>query len=174
MEWYVLVNGKPDEPDTSDWDALCNTPGPPSFLRELFNEFLPAGTAEATVLTEEKADDEVRIARGYAGSPQAGYRWEETTCLETSMIPVSVKYETYGLPGLELQWSFSLDHAGQLGHCAFRHGALRVGIERQAGHRGEIPSESAARDPLNRFMRVWRKVFGRDPVLQREDAKGRP
>ena len=33
-----LASGAPDEPDTGDWDPICETPGPRTLFATLFRE----------------------------------------------------------------------------------------------------------------------------------------
>ena len=107
-----------------------------------------------TESTEDFAGFSVR--RGLSGTSQIGYKWTERFPLETSDASVQVETDTHGLPGIEIVWTFRLRYAGQLGHCAFRHGRLEVRF--------------ATEDAKARFEESWAAVFG--VALELEAASG--
>lgn len=154
--WMIITSGLPEEPDTSDWDALCSTPGPRSFLARLLEDRcgVDAGKATATVTSGVRYGD-TEVSEGFAGTADAGYRFSEARSLESSMFDVRLTWTTYGVPGIDVQWSFSLEKAGQLGHCAFRNGTLRVRLENDAARAT--------------FVRLWHEVFARMPVFSPAD-----
>lgn len=150
----VLVGGIPDEPDHSDVDAICSSPGPNSLFQELYLTLRGPVLTPWEHLEEERTEDELNI-RAWSGTRTVGLEWLERKCLETSFVPVNIECITHGLPGMELRWHFALEYAGQLGHTAFRHQSLTARFENQQAYQ--------------RFSEVWRKVFARDPVFQVRD-----
>lgn len=146
-----LSGGAPDEPDTGDWDAICSTPGPNRFFAALF----PALTGEpmpAEVSNESSEDDITNVHTIWCGSEALGARVIEIECTETTAFMMHSRWETFGLPGVKALWQFSLDRAGQLGYCAFRHGSLECTFDSPAAQ--------------TRFTEVWRKVFDREPQFE--------
>lgn len=150
--WLSVESGLPDEPDSSDWEAICSTPGPSTFLERLFQSAAGVGLSKGDARTESvDTVDEKEVSKGRCGGEKSGYLFTETRSRESSMFDMRLSWETYGLPGMEIRWEFSLEKAGQLGYCAFRNGTLQVRFD-----------GGKARE---RFEAVWREVFGRAPVL---------
>ena len=151
MQRLRLKAGAPDEPDTSDWDAICATPRIEDFFAILFKEVadfnLPAPAMESD---EEDSVRHIRV--GWYGSKALGAKVTVVSCTETSAFPVYCDWETFGLPGMKLRWEYALEKAGQLGHVAFRHGQL----------------ECAFRSPADqqRFVDIWRQHIGKTPVFE--------
>jgi hypothetical protein len=145
MTWFLLVDGAPPSPAGWDWEALASMPRPTAFLGQLFAAL--SGTTELPLhATEERlVPREARVATGFCGTKDVGYRWAERECLETSAVPYHVAVETYGLPGMEVHWHYGFDDAGQAGHAAFRHVSLKARFDDSGAER--------------RFTQVWRKVF---------------
>ena len=149
MTWFSLVDGVPPGPRNSDLDEIASVPGPVDFLKRLFTD-LCGTSALPTHITEERVvPRDERVATGFCGTSEVGYRWVETECLETSTIPYRVFVETHGLPGVEVRWHYCLDHAGQAGHAAFRHESLKARFVDTAAER--------------RFGEVWQRVFNTVP-----------
>jgi hypothetical protein len=148
---FVLVGGFPDEPEPSDVDAICSSPGPISFFEELFLAECGLVLPRGEIREENRTDDELRI-RAWSGTPAIGLERVEKRCLETSFVPVNIECITHGLRAMEVHWKFALEHAGQFGHAAFSHVSLSARI-------GDEPA-------LKQFREVWLKVFNREPVLQ--------
>ena len=146
-----LQSGAPDEPDTSDWDAICATPSVEGFFATLFHEVANFGLPAAVIVSEEE-DDIRKIQKGLRGSQALGVEITVITCTETSDLPTLCTYETRGLPGMKVKWNYKLDYAGQLGHVAFRHASL------------ECTFDSAAEQ--QRFADVWRRVIGKEAVFE--------
>ena len=146
-----LKSGAPDEPDTSDWDAICATPSIDAFFATLFHEVANFGLP-AAVITSEEGDDIRQIQTGWRGSEALGAEITQISCTETSDLPTSCTWETHGLPGMKIKWEYKLDYAGQLGHVAFRHTNLECTFDSPA-------------DQL-RFADVWRRVIGKEPVFE--------
>jgi hypothetical protein len=151
MEWLTLTGGLPKEP--SSHDELGNTPGPEAFWSALFSRFVKLNEMTNTKREEKEIPRDERIVSGTCGTPSIGYRWTEHTSLDTSMIPVAVTDETYGLQGIDVKWDYRLAQMGQAGRAAFRHGTLRARF-----------ADSRAREV---FTDAWRNVFGCDPVFGR-------
>ena len=150
MPRWLLQGGAPDEPDTGDWDAICDAPGPQGFLEILFQE-LAGFSLPAPVITDDGADDIRRVRAGWRGTPALGAKITQVECTETTDLPTLCSWETHGLPGMELRWDYALEYAGQLGHVAFRHRRLECSF--------------ASGAEQQRFAAIWRRVFGRDPVF---------
>src|SRR5437660_1561622 len=146
-----LKDGAPDAPDTGDWDAICATPSPDTFFSHLFREVAGSGLPEAKVVSDE-ADDIHQVQIGWRGSPELGTQIKVVTCTETTDFPVYCTWETYGLPGMKIKWHYALEHAGQLGHVAFRHINLECAFEG--------PSQQ------QRFAAVWRTIIGKEPHFE--------
>ncbi len=142
-----LISGTPDEPDTGDWDAICATPGPKNLFAALFLE-LAAGLP-ARSPAEVSEDDTHRVHVIWFGNDAFGVLVTETASAETTAFPMSCTWETFGLPGMKVIWSYSLEHAGQLGYTAFRHGRLLCDFESAADER--------------RFADIWQRVIGKAP-----------
>ncbi|HXZ28668.1 MAG TPA: hypothetical protein VEG08_11805 [Terriglobales bacterium] len=147
----VLTGGAPDEPDTGDWNAICEAPGPQRFLETLFQELAGFGLP-APVITEDGLDDIRRVRTGWRGSAALGAKISQVECTETTDLPTLCSWETHGVPGMELRWEYALEYAGQLGHTAFRHRRLECSFESEADR--------------ERFAGIWRRVFGREPVFE--------
>jgi hypothetical protein len=152
MSWFSLVGGAPRSPARWNWDELTSMPTPTEFFEQLFAVLcgvseLPSHVTERRVIPREE-----RVASGFCGSKEVGYRWVERECLETSAVPYHVVVETYGLPGMELHWHYCFDYAGQAGHAALSHVSLKA--------RFESP------DAERRFTQVWRSVFNTVPVWE--------
>ena len=145
-----LTGGAPDEPDSSDWDAICDAPGPRSLFASLFEEVggraLPAqGEPE----TSEDASHRVHII--WCGTPSYGVKVTEIESVETTAFPMICTRESFGLPGMKLTWKFELHYAGQLGYAVFRHRSLEVNFDGAADQK--------------RFAEIWQRIYGRAPVL---------
>jgi hypothetical protein len=147
----ILVGGIPDEPLHSDVDAICSSPGPTAFFKELYSSVGGSALTAFERLGEERTEDYLKI-RAWSGTPTVGLEWLEEKCLETSLIPVSIECITHGLPAMKVRWNFMLEYAGQLGHAAFRHLSLIAQFENERA--------------LKEFHEVWSKVFKRKPVFQ--------
>lgn len=145
----VLSGGLPEEPAKDAWSA----PGPGSFFRRLFEALAGAGIEQREITEEKRGDGREREAKGFAGTREIGLRFVEQYP-ESTMFDLRCQWETYGLPGVEARWEFSLGYAGQLGYCEFSHGKLVVRF-----------ADDRARE---RFEAVWREVFGRAPEFSRE------
>ena len=142
------LDGAPDEPDTSDWNAIC-APGPEAFFEKLFHEVGGFGLP-ASVVTSDNQDDPVRrVKTGWRGDKTLGAEITVVECPETSDFPVYCSWETHGLPGMTVKWDYALEYAGQLGHVAFRHRRLQCAFEGAADQ--------------ERFSRIWHAVFGKMP-----------
>ena len=146
-DWMILTGGQPAEPDSLD--ELAKARRPKDFWRSLFDEVAKVDVSASTTVEQSEIPREERVARGYCGTSDVGYRWNEREPLESSMFPTEVTDETYGLPGIDAIWNYRLAQVGQAGRAAFRHGELRVrfktGKERDA------------------FSAAWQRVFGRSP-----------
>ena len=142
-----LTSGAPDEPDTGDWGAVCNTPGPGSLFKALFSE-LSSGLPEASP-AELREDETHRVHTIWLGSEACGVRVTETESVETTALPMYCIRETFGLPGMKVIWNFKLEYAGQLGYVAFRHEKLVCTFDTPADER--------------RFAEIWQSVIGKTP-----------
>ncbi len=147
MIWLELVSGHPREPD--DLDGVASSPGPAAFFDTLFAELVGRPLGPAVIEHEEEVSGAERTVRGRRGDEAAGIRFTEWTCLETSAIPMRCTWQSYGLPGIEVCWEFSLESVNVAGPCGFRHGRLRVGC-----------SDAAARWTVEE---VWALVFHEPP-----------
>jgi hypothetical protein len=142
-----LSSGAPDEPDTGDWDAICATPGPRWLFAALFCE-IAAGLPEQSP-TEVSEDETHRVHTIWFGSDAFGVRVTEIQSPETTAFPMFCTWETFGLPGMKVIWSYSLEYAGQLGYAAFRHGNLVCNFDSSTDEQ--------------RFAEIWQRVIGKTP-----------
>ncbi len=153
MRWFLLVDGAPPGPD---WDeaasGLAKGPNLTNFFGQLFADL--CGTVELPLhITEERrVPREERVATGFCGTNEVGYRWVESECLEWSDAPYDVVVGTYGLPGMEVHWHYCLYKAGQAGYCVFRHQFLKARFDDSEAER--------------RFTQVWRRVFKTVPIWE--------
>jgi hypothetical protein len=143
----LLASGAPAEPDTGDWDAICATPGPNSLFAALFLE-LAAGLPQRSP-AEVSEDETHRVHTIWLGSDAFGVKVTEIESPETTAFDMHCKWETFGLPGMKVIWNFTLEHAGQLGYAAFRHGKLVCDFDTAADEQ--------------RFAEIWRRVIGKTP-----------
>jgi hypothetical protein len=153
MKWMKVIEGLPSEPNPSDYDEVCSMPGPFSFFQRLFlllsNVIIDMpGTVSETEIIPREAE----VTKGFYGREDIGLRSTETRSLETSMFGMWLNYETYGLPGIQVQWRFTLEKAGQLGYAAFCHQSLMVGFQED-------------QDRV-RFEEIWGEVFGKKPIYE--------
>lgn len=146
--WLRLSGGIPPEPDTSDWDAVCAGPHVERFLAALLRELAGVEWGAAQI-TREVEDDEWRLQEAWHGSETCMFEVRVHTCRATSDIPVACVWRTRGVPGMELLWEYGLEKAGQLGHCAYRHGRLKCRFEDAAAQMA--------------FENAWRQVIGTQP-----------
>lgn len=151
-----MKSGAPDEPDTSDWNAICATPSPSTFFAVLFHEVAGFSLPEA-VITDEQEDDVRRIQTGRRGSKALGAEIVQISCTETSDLPTHCTWETRGLPGMKVKWAYDLEYAGQLGHAAFRHVSLECEFDDPGDER--------------RFSEIWCRIIGKEPVFEPADNR---
>ncbi len=154
----TVTGGLPDEPDSSDLDAVCRVPGPASFFEALFAALAKIGVHKSTTVVESNSrDDDWEITKGYCGTKDVELRFEELRCLETSDVAMRCAWETRGLPGVEARWDFFLDKCGQIGFAAFSNNKLQV--------RFQDEKAKAA------FTEVWKQVFNKTPVFSPAESK---
>ncbi len=145
-----LASGAPDEPDTGDWDAICATPGPRTLFATLFHEIAGGLPEPSPALVSE--DDTHRVHTIWFGSDAFGTKVTEIESPETTAFPMYCTWETFGVPGMKVTWKYSLEHAGQLGFAAFRHGKLECTFDTIADQQ--------------RFTSIWERVIGKVPVFE--------
>jgi hypothetical protein len=150
-----LTEGIPDEPDTGDWDAICDGPSIEGFFGTLFQAVAGKPMPDLADVSETE-DAEARVRTGWYGDRSFGAQVTVTNILESTMFDVRCRWETFGLPGMKATWQYSLAFAGQLGHVAYRHGWLQC--------RFESPADQA------RFAEVWRKVIAKEPRFAPESS----
>jgi hypothetical protein len=154
MKWMRVKEGLPQEPNPSDYDEVCSLPGPFSFFQRLFLLLSNVGINTPGTVTETEITPmaEEEVTKGFYGREDIGLRFTARRSLETSLFGMWVSYETYGLPGIQVQWRFNLGKAGQLGYAAFSHESLEVGFQEE-------------QDRV-RFEEIWREVFGKKSVYE--------
>ena len=153
MRTVRLAYGMPDEPDTSDWDALCAAPGPHQVFQALFAE-LAGGMPERSPV-ESSEDDIRRVHTIWFGDTTLGIEVTESESVETTAFMMSCRWETFGLPGVKAAWRYALDRAGQLGYCAFRHRELVCTFDTNADEQ--------------RFCDIWQRIIGKAPGFEPAD-----
>jgi hypothetical protein len=150
MQRLQLKEGAPDEPDTGDWNAICATPGPRGLFVALFHT-LASGLSGPSA--DEVSEDEThRVHTFWFGSDASGVKVTEIESPETSAFPMYCTWETFGLPGMKVIWKYALEHAGQLGYAAFRHGKLVCDFDSAADRQ--------------RFVEIWQRQIGKTPVFE--------
>src|SRR5262249_48372360 len=118
-----LTAGAPDEPDSSDWDALCaGNPSPQQLFVALFDRIARGLPDQQPISLNE--DHTHRVHTIWFGDHRYGIKVTEIASVETTDFPMGCTWETFGLPGMTVVWRFALAYAGQLGHCAFRQREL--------------------------------------------------
>lgn len=150
MPMLRLTEGMPDEPDTNDWDAICDSPSIEGFFGALFCDVAGVPMPALTERSEDR-DDEAVVHKGRYGDRAFGVEVETVTILESSDFMVRCFWETHGLPGMKVTWRYYLERAGQLGHVAYRHGQLECRFDTEADQA--------------RFTGVWEKAIGKIPVF---------
>ena len=146
-----LIEGAPNEPDTSDWDAICETPGPQQVFHALFHDLAGCGLPAKTSNTVSE-DSTHRVHTIWCGTDKLGVKVTEIESPETSAFPMYCVWETFGLPGMKVVWNYSLEYAGQLGYVAFRHNRLEC----------DFMSDS----DLQRFVDVYNHAIGKTPIFE--------
>ncbi len=149
-----LVGGYPAEPEHGNWDQLTSLPGPPRLIEALFREISGADVSSDTNVRIGEAEEiEAGVLRHTfrCGTEAAGYVQTERVITESKAYPVQAAISTHGLPGMTIDWSFSLEYEGQLEHCGFRHGELLADFE-----------SSASRQ---QFQAIYEQVYGHPPQL---------
>jgi hypothetical protein len=144
-----LTGGAPDEPDTGDYDALCATPGPRQVFAALFEATVGGMPAQSPEQFSEDATHRIHVF--WLGDQRCGVKVTEIESAETTALPMRCTWETFGLPGVTLTWRYSLERAGQLGYCAFRH--------------DELTCEFATAADQQRFAALWQQVLGKTPAF---------
>lgn len=119
---FALPEGLAADPAYADSFMFC----PRRFLQQLFAIMCDATEFSERVSEELVVPFEKRVVTGFTGTSQVGYRWWTRKCLETSSFPLEIAVSTYGLPGIDLEWSYRLGYAGQAGHAHYQHVSLRV------------------------------------------------
>src|SRR2546427_13207901 len=109
-----LQSGAPDEPDTSDWDAICATPSVEGFFLTLFHEVANFGLPAAVIVSGGE-DDIRKIQKGLRGSQALGVEITVITCTGTSDLPTVCAFEARGLAGMNVKGDYKRDYAGQHG-----------------------------------------------------------
>lgn len=145
MTWWVLRLDRPFLAANPESDAGATT-----FLRVLFQEGygVDARVCRDRIETCQEGMEEVSER---CGTDEMGYLW-------TSFRDMDDRSEhrmailTYGLPDLEVQWSYYLMKSGYA--YRFCHGHLRVFFGT------EISREQ--------FAKIWKHVFHFEPNFQRE------
>jgi hypothetical protein len=87
MQRLRLKDGAPDEPDTSDWDAICATPRIDEFFALLFKEVAGFNLPDPVIEYDNK-DSVQHVLIGWRGSKALGAEVTVVNCLETSAFPV--------------------------------------------------------------------------------------
>lgn len=149
MKRVKLTDGTPSEPDTGDWNAICETPGPRHLFGALFHEIAGGMPAAAPAQVDEDATHRVHTI--WFGTTKFGVEVTETESAETTAFPMYCKWETFGLPGMKVTWNYALEYAGQLGYAAFRH--------------KELVCEFDTDRDQERFAEIWRRFAGTAPVF---------
>jgi hypothetical protein len=151
MQRVRLKDGAPDEPDTGDWDAICDAPGIGDFFAILFKEVADFDLP-APVIKSDQEDSVRRVRIGWHGDRALGAKLRVVNCTETSAFPVYCTWETFGLPGMTVRWEYALEKAGQLGHMAYRHQNLECTFDSSADQ--------------ERFAEIWRRHIGKTHVFE--------
>jgi len=157
MARLLLTGGAPDEPATSDWDAICSRPGPTQLFDALFRALVGCGLP-AQARTESSKDDAIKGGTVWLGDERLGVKVVEARSAETTAVPMRCRWRTFGLPGMTIVWDFSLEYAGQLGYVAFRHKRLECEFDSPASQQT--------------FMDIYRQAIGKDAIFDVVGDKG--
>ena len=145
-----LKKGAPDEPD-DDLDAIGKGPHPEVFFAVLFKEVANAPLPTRGAFSDNN-DPIRRVQTAWNGDADFGLDVTQAECPETTALPVYMRYETYGLPGMKVKWEYSLQYKGQLGHVIYRNGSLECTFDGEAD--------------VKRFTTIWRRIIGKEPVFE--------
>jgi hypothetical protein len=97
-------------------------------------------------------DPDETVVTGYYGTERLGLISTERMSLETSMVPLQINDQTYGLPTMQIDWHHEWHKDGQGGHCRFRHGQL---LARFASAAAQL-----------QFAQIWEATFERVPQFE--------
>ena len=153
-KWLILAKGAPTGARRIEELPLA---GAYRFLDELVRDFSDIDPRRCAADEENVVPRIERIVSGFCGTEAAGYRWEEWYSLESSAVPAHCQVKSYGLSGLEVEWTFFLKQVGQAGYAGFVHLELRV-----------LFLNLEAR---SRFEKIWKRTFGGNPTWTAEEVK---
>lgn len=145
MTWWVLKLDRPFLAANLKSDAGATT-----FLQVLFQD---AYGVDVKVCTDRVAtcQDGTEEVSERCGTDEMGYLWTSFQDLD-DRSEYRMAILTYGLPDLELQWSYYLMKSGYI--YRFCHGHLRAFF--------------ASKISQHQFARIWKQVFLFKPIFQRE------
>lgn len=158
MGWLMLVN--PPKATNAPWNDLQEIPDPFNFnfFRVLCWEMSGIQLCSITIVENRIERSEEQLLYGFQGNDEIGVGTTEHRSLFSSMFPVEIWQETYGLPGIEVFWEYKWASAGQAGHSIFQHKQLLV--------------QFATPDAQAHFERNWYESFGEIPHFQPTDIPG--
>jgi hypothetical protein len=144
IQWLGLVEGVPAMPQNAA------APDAETFLRALFLRVCQIDVGQCNPGMETQ-DDTHRTVQGHCGRQETGFRWTRTTQMEDSTTD-HMLIDTYGLPGIELRWSYLLYKSGY--DYRFSHLRLQVAF---------INDLVQAQ-----FNQCWLDTFALPPIFQAE------
>lgn len=126
-----------------------NEPDDETFLRTLFRNICNVDVSQCEILNEEKDGTTVLNITGRCGTPNIGYSFKRTKYIDDSSEDIML-INTYGLPNIQLRWTYSLWKSGYT--YRFHHRRLEVAFTDTKGK--ELFEES------------WFQTFGLHPRFQ--------
>jgi hypothetical protein len=147
MTWWVLTLDRPFVAVNAESD-----PGAATFLQVLFMNLYEVDVKLCSDRIETE-DGSIQEVSGRCGTDEMGYIWTSYQDLNDRSEEY-IAILTYGLPDLELQWSYSLMKSGYA--YRFCHGHLRVFFQT------EIVQQQ--------LVAIWKQVFNFEPNFQKEST----
>jgi len=153
--WSLMTNGLPPSVVARGEDGNPSRRTPFFFLEKLFQEVgnltihdMNQGFARTRVVANR-----YESKRRAFGPPEIHFCSYDIVSFESKPPPVQIEIKTFGLEGMELEWSFS---------------ALAVGSDTSGliSHRGFRASFDNLFEE-ERFKRAWMKFFRRSPTFKK-------
>jgi hypothetical protein len=142
MTWYTLSLNPPFLARNAESD-----PGATTFLQQLFMNAYEVDVRNCNTI-EETEDEFTLEIHGRCGTDERGYIWNRYEYLDDRSEYV-VTILSYGLPDLELQWSYYMMKSGYVYRFCHRH--LKVWFQNDSIRQ--------------QFVDIWKQVFEFEPIL---------
>ncbi len=157
MYRFFVVFDFPESP-VDEWESIASSPRPLALFRALLREIGNIASSEPQSTVEEDTPER-RIEATWYGDEEVGLKVTERGLPKAIPFPkVSTTMETQGLPGTIVKWNSERRYLEGRG-C----------VERD----DDITCEFETRADYERFLEIWRKTMGGEPVLLPGDAESR-